>query len=438
MLSDFLRMIARPASGPAAGHSPRPSALEPRPRNFGPRPSALYRMSTVSGIRLAAVAAGIRYQGRDDLLLIELAEGGSCAAVFTRNAFCAAPVTVAREHLAKGPVRYLLINSGNANAGTGAAGLRAARETCRLLAGMAGCAMSQVLPFSTGVIGEDLPVNPFSQSIPALLKGLSEDNWRPAAAAIMTTDTVSKLVSREVGLSGGAVTVTGIAKGSGMICPDMATMLAYVATDAGVPQPLLQEMLRDAVEQSFNAITVDGDTSTNDACVLLASGSAKVAVDSLASDDGRALSQAVQSVCAELAEMIVRDGEGATKLVRVRVASAASDEEARRVAYTVAHSPLVKTALFASDPNWGRILAAVGRAGVDGLDIDRIRIWLGDTCIVSGGGRDPGYTEEAGQAVMAAEEIVIRIDLDRGGSQVQVLTCDLSYDYVKINAEYRT
>ncbi len=395
-------------------------------------------MSTVQGIRLSTTAAGIRYRGRDDLLLIELAEGGSCAAVFTRNAFCAAPVTVAREHLAKGPVRYLLINSGNANAGTGAAGLRAARETCRLLAGMAGCAMSQVLPFSTGVIGEDLPVNPFSQSIPALLKGLSEDNWRPAAAAIMTTDTVSKLVSREVGLSGGAVTVTGIAKGSGMICPDMATMLAYVATDASVPQPLLQEMLREAVEQSFNAITVDGDTSTNDACVLLASGATKLAIDSLASDDGRALSQAVQSVCAELAEMIVRDGEGATKLVRVRVASAASDGEARRVAYTVAHSPLVKTALFASDPNWGRILAAVGRAGVDGLDIDRIRIWLGDVCIVSGGGRDPGYTEEAGQAVMAAEEIVIRIDLDRGESQVQVLTCDLSYDYVKINAEYRT
>lgn len=395
-------------------------------------------MSTVQGIRLSTTAAGIRYRGRDDLLLIELAEGGSCAAVFTRNAFCAAPVTVAREHLAKGPVRYLLINSGNANAGTGAAGLRAARETCRLLAGMAGCAMSQVLPFSTGVIGEDLPVNPFSQSIPALLEGLSEDNWRPAAAAIMTTDTVSKLVSREVGLSGGAVTVTGIAKGSGMICPDMATMLAYVATDASVPQPLLQEMLRDAVEQSFNAITVDGDTSTNDACVLLASGATKLAIDSLASDDGRALSQAVQSVCAELAEMIVRDGEGATKLVRVRVASAASDEEARRVAYTVAHSPLVKTALFASDPNWGRILAAVGRAGVDGLDIDRIRIWLGDVCIVSGGGRDPGYTEEAGQAVMAAEEIVIRIDLDRGESKVQVLTCDLSYDYVKINAEYRT
>ena len=395
-------------------------------------------MSRVQGIRLATVAAGIRYQGRDDLLLIELAEGGTCAAVFTRNAFCAAPVTVAREHLAKGPVRYLLINSGNANAGTGVPGLRAARETCRLLAGMAGCAMSQVMPFSTGVIGEDLPVNPFAQSIPALLENLSEDNWSPAAAAIMTTDTVPKLVSRKVDLSGGAVTVTGIAKGAGMICPDMATMLAYVATDAGVPQPLLQGLLRDAVEPSFNAVSVDGDTSTNDACVLLASGASTAVIDSLQSDDGRALSRAVSSVCAELAEMIVRDGEGATKLVRIRVESAADTDEARRVAYTVAHSPLVKTALFASDPNWGRILAAVGRAGVDGLEIDRIRIWLGDICIVSGGGRDPDYTEEAGQAVMAAAEIEIRIDLDRGDSQVQILTCDLSYDYVKINAEYRT
>lgn len=395
-------------------------------------------MSRVQGIRLATVAAGIRYQGRDDLLLIELAEGGTCAAVFTRNAFCAAPVTVAREHLAKGPVRYLLINSGNANAGTGVPGLRAARETCRLLAGMAGCAMSQVMPFSTGVIGEDLPVNPFAQSIPALLENLSEDSWSPAAEAIMTTDTVPKLVSRKVDLSGGTVTVTGIAKGAGMICPDMATMLAYVATDAGVPQPLLQSLLRDAVEPSFNAVSVDGDTSTNDACVLLASGASTAVIDSLQSDDGGALSQAVSSVCAELAEMIVRDGEGATKLVRIRVESAADTDEARRVAYTVAHSPLVKTALFASDPNWGRILAAVGRAGVDGLDIERIRIWLGDIRIVSGGARDPDYTEEAGQAVMAAAEIEIRIDLDRGESQVQILTCDLSYDYVKINAEYRT
>jgi glutamate N-acetyltransferase/amino-acid N-acetyltransferase len=392
----------------------------------------------VKGIRLAATAAGIRYQGRDDLLLIELAEGGNCAAVFTRNAFCAAPVTVAREHLSKGKVRYLLINSGNANAGTGALGLQAAVATCRVLADAAGCASSQVLPFSTGVIGEDLPLDPFVRAMPALLQGLAADNWPAAAAAIMTTDTVPKLVSRTVELSQGRVAVTGIAKGAGMICPDMATMLAYVATDAAVPQSVLQQMLGDAVEPSFNAITVDGDTSTNDACVLLASGVSGHPVESLDSQDGRRLAQGVRAVCAELAEMIVRDGEGATKLVRIRVESAADREEARRVAYTVAHSPLVKTALFASDPNWGRILAAVGRAGVSGLAIERVRIWLGEVCIVSGGGRDPGYTEQAGQAVMAADEIEIRIDLDRGRSSVQVLSCDLSFDYVKINAEYRT
>ena len=395
-------------------------------------------MYGVNGIRLAATAAGIRYQGRDDLLLIELAEGGHCAAVFTRNAFCAAPVTVAREHLSKGKVRYLLINSGNANAGTGALGLQTAVETCRVLADASGCASSQVLPFSTGVIGEDLPLDPFVRTMPALLEGLAADNWPAAAAAIMTTDTVPKLVSRTVELSQGSVTVTGIAKGAGMICPDMATMLAYVATDAAVPQSVLQQMLVDAVEPSFNAITVDGDTSTNDACVLLASGASGHPVDSPDSPDGRRLTQGIGSVCAELAEMIVRDGEGATKLVRIRVESAADAEEARRVAYTVAHSPLVKTALFASDPNWGRILAAVGRASVSELAIDRVRIWLGDVCIVSGGGRDPGYTEQAGQAVMAAEEIEIRIDLDRGQSSVQVLSCDLSFDYVKINAEYRT
>ena len=395
-------------------------------------------MHEVRGIRLAVAAAGIRYKNRDDLLLIELAEGGACAAVFTRNAFCAAPVTVAREHLAKGPIRYLLINSGNANAGTGVPGLRAARETCRLLAGMAGCAMSQVMPFSTGVIGQDLPVDPFARAVPALLSGLREDNWALAAAAIMTTDTVPKLSSRTVALSGGEVTVTGITKGSGMICPDMATMLAYVATDARVSQPELQAMLGAAVDRSFNSITVDGDTSTNDACVLLASGASGIAVESLDSPDGKLLSEAVQAVCAELAEMIVRDGEGATKLVRVHVQSAIDAAEARLVAYTVAHSPLVKTALFASDPNWGRILAAVGRAGVSGLDVDSIRIWLGEACIVSGGGRDPGYTEEAGKAVMKQSDIEIRIDLARGDAEVEVLTCDLSYDYVKINAEYRS
>ena len=395
-------------------------------------------MSAVPGIRLSVTAAGIRYQGRDDLVLVELAEGGSVAAVFTRNAFCAAPVTVAREHLARNPARYLLINAGNANAGTGVPGLRAARETCRLLAGMAGCAMSQVLPFSTGVIGEDLPVDPFAQAIPGLLSALGEDAWSQAAAAIMTTDTVAKLATRRVELSGGVVTVTGIAKGSGMICPDMATMLAYVATDAAVPQALLQGMLRHAVDRSFNRITVDGDTSTNDACVLMASGASGLDVDGGNTDDRRALAAAIDAVCAELAEMIVRDGEGATKLVEVAVEGGRDLDEARAVAYTVAHSPLVKTALFASDPNWGRILAAVGRAGVDRLDVERIRIWLGDVCIVSGGGRDPGYTEQAGQAVMDRSEITIRIDLDRGEARTEVLTCDLSYDYVKINAEYRS
>lgn len=392
----------------------------------------------VRGIRLSTAAAGIRYQGRDDLVLVELAPGGSCAAVFTRNAFCAAPVVVAREHLGKGPVRYLLINSGNANAGTGDAGLRATRETCRLLAGMAGCAMSQVLPFSTGVIGADLPVNPFAQSIPGLLNDLAEDGWAAAASAIMTTDTVPKLVSRDVQLANGMIRVTGMAKGSGMICPDMATMLSFVATDARVPSGVLQDMLGEAVERSFNRITVDGDTSTNDACVLLASGASGIAVDAPDSPDGLALSAAVTAVCAELAESIVRDGEGATKLVRVQVDSAADSEEAQAVAYTVAHSPLVKTALFASDPNWGRILAAVGRAGVADLDVAGIGIWLGDVCIVSNGGRAADYTEQAGQAVMQQGEITIRIDLARGSATETVLTCDLSYDYVKINAEYRS
>jgi glutamate N-acetyltransferase / amino-acid N-acetyltransferase len=394
--------------------------------------------SMVPGVRLAAAAAGIRYRDRDDVVLIELAAGGTCAAVFTRNAFCAAPVTVAREHLAGGAVRYLLINSGNANAGTGEAGLVAARATCRLLAGAAGCRADQVLPFSTGVIGQDLPLAPFEGAIPALLATLDTDGWDRAARAIMTTDTVPKRVSRPVTLSGGEVRITGIAKGAGMIRPDMATMLCYVATDARVPADVLQAIVADAAERSFNRITIDGDTSTNDACVLLASGLAEGGIDRVDSDDGRLLADAVAGVCAELAEMIVRDGEGATKLVRVQVTSAASSREALDVAYTVAHSPLVKTALFASDPNWGRILAAVGRAGIDGLAIERIRIWLDDTCIVRDGGRDPDYTEAAGQAVMSQPEIRIRIDLDRGDRVETVLTTDLSYDYVRINAEYRT
>ncbi|MGD8265597.1 MAG: bifunctional glutamate N-acetyltransferase/amino-acid acetyltransferase ArgJ [Chromatiales bacterium] len=389
----------------------------------------------VAGVRLGSVAAGIRYEGREDLVLIELAKGSTCAAVFTTNAFCAAPVIVAREHLAAGEPRYLLINSGNANAGTGENGLRAARETCKSLAAAAGCAMNQVLPFSTGVIGMDLPTNRFATAAPSVLDALDEEGWEDAARAIMTTDTVPKLCSRQIEIDGKAVTITGMSKGSGMIRPDMATMLAYVAADALVTRPLLQKALEKAVAPSFNAITVDGDTSTNDACVLMATGASGVTIDE---NNFGQFTTAVTEVCLELARAIVRDGEGATKLVEVRVTSAATIEEARQVAYTIAHSPLVKTALFASDPNWGRILAAVGRAGLADLDIDAIRIWLDDVCIVSDGGRDPSYTEEAGQRVMDKAEFVIHVDLGRGESETSVLTCDLSFDYVKINAEYRT
>jgi glutamate N-acetyltransferase/amino-acid N-acetyltransferase len=392
----------------------------------------------IRGVRLGCAKAGIRYKGRDDLVAIELAAGATCAAVFTRNAFCAAPVVVARGHLDDTPPRYLVINSGNANAGTGDAGLAAARESCRMVAAAAGCRPDEVLPFSTGVIGEPLPVERIGAAAGALLADLAEDGWERAADAIMTTDTVRKLVSREIAVPGGAVRVTGMAKGAGMICPDMATMLAYVATDAAVGPALLQRCLEEAVEPSFNAITVDGDTSTNDACVLMATGGSGVAVDTADSPEGHALFDAVREVCMALARAIVKDGEGATKLVTIEVGEAASRDEARAVAYTIAHSPLVKTALFASDPNWGRVLAAVGRAGLAGLDIRGVRIWLDDVRIVSEGGRDPAYTEAAGKSVVARPEFVIRVALGRGDATTRILTCDLSFDYVKINAEYRT
>jgi glutamate N-acetyltransferase/amino-acid N-acetyltransferase len=392
----------------------------------------------IRGLRLGCTQAGIRYKGRNDLVAIELPAGAACAAVFTRNAFCAAPVVVAREHLGGTAPRYLVINSGNANAGTGDAGLVAARESCRLVAAAAGCSPDEVLPFSTGVIGEPLAVERIGAAAAALLADLAEDGWERAADAIMTTDTVRKLVSREVALGASTIRVTGMAKGAGMICPDMATMLAYVATDAAADAALLQRCLEQAVEPSFNAITVDGDTSTNDACVLVATGGSGVVVDSAESAAGRALFDAVRDVCVALARAIVKDGEGATKLVEIQVEEAADRDEARAVAYTIAHSPLVKTALFASDPNWGRILAAVGRAGLRELDIRRVRIWLDDVQIVREGGRDPCYTEAAGKAVVALPEFGIRVALGRGDVATRVLTCDLSFDYVKINAEYRT
>jgi glutamate N-acetyltransferase/amino-acid N-acetyltransferase len=397
------------------------------------------RILPVAGIRLGTAAAGIKYADRDDLLVIEIAENATCAGVFTRNAFCAAPVQVAREHLQRAAPRYLLINSGNANAGTGDQGVTDAQRCCEALAHASGCSPDQVLPFSTGVIGEMLPVEKMLQALPTALQRLDGSEWEAAAAAIMTTDTVPKLVSRTFELEGERITVTGIAKGSGMIRPDMATMLAYVATDAGVTQPLLQCCLEHAVAPSFNSITVDGDTSTNDACMLIASGAnASLVVTEERSEGYRRLTATVEEVCRELARAIVKDGEGATKLVTVEVITALSPEEAREVAFTVAHSPLVKTALFASDPNWGRILAAVGRAGVRDLDISGVGIWLDEVCIVNGGGVDPAYTEQAGQRVMDRDELTIRIGLGRGEASAQVLTCDLSYDYVRINAEYRT
>jgi len=390
---------------------------------------------SVSGVRLATAEAGIRYKNRKDVCLIELAQGGTAAGVFTKNKFCAAPVHVAKENLAKDPVRYLIINSGNANAGTGDEGMRAARETCRTVAALAGCPMSQVLPFSTGVIGQDLPILPFQQAMPSLMSELSEDGWEDAARTIMTTDTRPKYCSKQIELDGETITITGIAKGSGMIHPNMATMLGYVATDAKIDQKRLQSMLAKGVDPSFNSITVDGDTSTNDACVLLASGASGVEITDTHQE---VFQSALNEVLFYLAREIVRDGEGATKLVEIAVEGAKDDAEAKAVAFTVAHSPLCKTAWFASDPNWGRVLAAVGRAPIDHLDIDALKIYLDDVLLVSDGGRAASYTEEQGQSVLSKDAFEIRVIMNEGKGTARVLTCDFSYDYVKINAEYRS
>ncbi|MCF6218147.1 MAG: bifunctional glutamate N-acetyltransferase/amino-acid acetyltransferase ArgJ [Gammaproteobacteria bacterium] len=396
-------------------------------------------MLPIAGVRLASVSAGIKKPGRDDVVLIELAESTRCAAAFTQNAFCAAPVVIAKQHLNAGAPRYLLINTGNANAGTGNAGLQAAQQSCHSLAQVAGCRDNQVLPFSTGVIGEALPVEKIEAVLPEAVAKLDEQGWKEAAWGILTTDTVAKGASFEVEVDGHAVTITGVSKGSGMIRPDMATMLAYIATDAAIAPPLLAQCLKQLLDRSFNRITVDGDTSTNDACLLIATGSSTLPELSDENDPRyKTLLSALSAVFETLAQKIVRDGEGATKLITVDVLEAASDAEAQAVAYTVAHSPLVKTAFFASDPNWGRILAAVGRAGVEALVLERVEIYLGDLCIVKGGGRAESYREALGQQVMKADEITITIKLARGAVNCTVWTCDFSYDYVKINAEYRT
>lgn len=389
----------------------------------------------IAGVRLATLNAGIRYKGRDDLLLLELAEGGSCAAVFTRNAFCAAPVIISRENLAKANPRYLLVNAGNANAGTGEQGLAAAKACCVALAKVGACAPEQILPFSTGVIGQPLPVEKIVTALPAALANLKEDHWLAAAKAIMTTDTVGKAMSKQIEIGGQRVTMTGIAKGAGMIHPNMATMLSYVATDAQVESALLQTILSEVVEETYNCITIDGDTSTNDSLVLAATGQSGVVIDA----SNRAIfQQAVQDLCMYLAQAIVRDGEGATKFISVIVEGAKDRAEARVVGNTVALSPLVKTAMFASDPNWGRILAAVGRSPIDALEVNAVTLWLGDTLLIEKGQPAPSYREELGQREMKQDEITVRIHLGRGSASATTWTCDFSYDYVKINAEYRS
>lgn len=401
--------------------------------------SGLPELYPVAGIRLGTAAAGIRKQDRRDLVVIECTPGTRAAAVFTRNRFCAAPILVARRHLAQAAPRALLVNTGFANAGTGDAGLEDALACCRALAASLGCAPHEVLPFSTGVIGERLPVERLVAGLPACLAALNESGWAEAAAGIMTTDTVPKGASRRFRLGGKTLTVTGIAKGAGMIRPDMATMLAFLATDARVAPGPLQACLKAAVDVSFNRITVDGDTSTNDACTLLATAAADNPEILIPQGHGYdALTRAVTEVCTALAQAIVRDAEGATKFITVEVTGGATEADCLEVAYAVAHSPLVKTAFFAGDPNWGRILAAVGRAPVSCLDVNAVSIHLGEICVVRAGALDPGYREARGREVMAREEITVRIDLGLGSAQARVWTCDLSHEYVRVNAEYRT
>ena len=395
-------------------------------------------LTAINGIRLSTACAGIKQTERADVSLIELAEGSHCAAVFTRNAFCAAPVTLSKQHLQHTAPRYWLINSGNANAGTGEQGLHDAQSCCQDVAHHAHCETQAVLPFSTGVIGENLPVEKIQTVLGDLYASLSPNNWLATAHAIMTTDTLAKGLSVSCKIQGQTITLTGICKGAGMIRPDMATMLAFIATDANIEQTTLQNCLTQASNLSFNRITIDGDTSTNDACMLAATARSKAIPLQADSPELAIFQQTLNQLCQTLAQSIVRDGEGATKFVTVQVEQGENPQECLDIAYTIAHSPLVKTALFASDPNWGRILAAVGRAGLKALDLNKIRIELGDVCIVSNGGRDPDYTEAQGQAVMNQADITIRVILQRGDATETLWTSDLSYDYVKINAEYRT
>ena len=402
-----------------------------------PDPSRLF---PVSGVELGIAMAGVRKANRRDLTVVTIAEGSTVAGVFTANRFCAAPVQLCRTHLAgAASPRAIVINTGNANAGTGEDGLARARATCAALAAHMKITPEQVLPFSTGVIMESLPVDRIVAGLPAALADLRADHWGTAAEAIMTTDTLPKAASAQLSIGGKTVTITGISKGAGMIRPNMATMLGFVATDAVIAPALMQALVKDAADQSFNRITIDGDTSTNDSFVLIATNQAGHAtITQLDSGDGKRLRDAVVAVAQQLAQAIVRDGEGATKFISVRVDGGATEGECRQVAYAIAHSPLVKTAFFASDPNLGRILAAVGYAGIDDLDQTCIDLFLDDVHVAKDGGRNPDYREEDGQRVMKQSEITVRVDLHRGVASTTVWTCDLSYDYVKINADYRS
>ena len=405
-----------------------------------PSPESLY---PVAGVRLGVAEAGIRKANRRDLTLIALDAGCTVAGVFTENRFCAAPVQVCRRHLSLGSdIRALVINTGVANAGTGDAGMLVAERSCAAVAAQLGIADQQVLPFSTGVILEPLPVERLIAGLPKCVDDLAARHWHAAAHSIMTTDTVAKAASRRVEIAGRTITITGISKGAGMIKPNMATMLGFMATDADIAAPLLQQLVREAADESFNCITVDGDTSTNDSFVLIATGQSGPRFADSGAEGYPALREAVIGVAVELAQAIVRDGEGATKFMSIKVEGGGSYEECKRVGYAIGHSPLVKTAFFASDPNLGRILAAIGYAGIADLDVNGVRVWLAsageEVLVAEKGGRALSYQEEAGARVMKEAEITIRVDLGRGEARGNVYTCDFSYDYVKINADYRS
>ena len=397
------------------------------------------QMHPVKGVKLTSVSAGIKKVGRKDVVFFELAEGSNVAGVFTQNAFCAAPVTVCREHLSKASIRYLVINSGNANACTGEQGIADAKSICAEIAKLTGVKTEQVLPFSTGVIGEPLPVHKILPVLPEATQSANENGWEDAGRGIMTTDTRPKGFSQQIEYQGKIITVNGIAKGAGMIKPNMATMLGYIATDAKISADVLQQLSKEAANKSFNRITIDGDTSTNDSCILIASGQVDLPeVKQTSGDLYEKLREVIIAAHVYLAKAIVADGEGATKFVTVAVKGGANGNECLSVGYAVAHSPLIKTALFASDPNWGRIVAAIGYAGVANLDVSKIRVHLDDVLIVENGGRAKTYTEEQGQVVMKKADIQINIDLGRGNAAETIWTTDLSYEYVKINADYRS